>query len=107
MVDVLHTVDLGLTTHIVGNVIWWLVVMCACFGGRTFADRISACGANLKQWYKDNGFKNRLRGKLTPERVREVGEWPQMKSNCKAAPLRTLARYALYLIQTFWPHELR
>ena len=57
MVDVLHTVDLGLTTHIVGNVIWWLVVMCACFGGRTFADRISACGANLKQWYKDNGFK--------------------------------------------------
>ena len=33
MVDVLHCVDMGLNSHIVGNVIWWFVVVCSCFGG--------------------------------------------------------------------------
>jgi hypothetical protein len=85
MVDVLHTVDLGLTGHICGNVIWWLVICVNVFGLPTYARRMEACHAHYKKWYKRSGCKNKLRGKLICERVRpDAGEWPFLKS--KAAP---------------------
>ena len=48
MVDVLHTVDLGLTGHICGNVIWWLVICVNVFGLPTYARRMEACQTHYK-----------------------------------------------------------
>ena len=95
MVDVLHTVDLGLTAHVCGNVIWWLVIVVNIFGLPTYARRMQECQKHYKAWCKSTGCKNRLRGKLTLERVRaDAGDWPQLKS--KAAPLE--GNVALLLI---------
>ena len=100
MVDVLHTVDLGLTAHVCGNVIWWLVIVVNIFGVPTYAKRMEACQNYYKAWVKSTKCKNKLRGKLTVERVRaDAGEWPQLKS--KAAPLRSMARFCLHMMQSF------
>ena len=100
MVDVLHTVDLGLTGHVCGNVIWWLVIAVNIFGLPTYARRMEACHNHYKKWCKQFHAKNKLRGKLTCERIRtDAGEWPFLKS--KAAPLRDMARYCLHLMQEF------
>jgi hypothetical protein len=97
--DVLHCVDQGVGSHIIANVIWILVVLRGCLGGRTFGERVSLGNAHLKAWQKRMNCSNRLRGKLTQERLRQSGDWPKFKG--KAAETRHLAHYALYMIQEF------
>jgi len=100
MVDVLHTVDLGLTAHVCGNIIWWLVIICNIYNLSTYAQRMQAVQNDYKAWCKRTRCKNRLRGPITVERVRpDAADSPQFKS--KAAPLRGLTRYVLYLMQTY------
>ena len=100
MVDILHTVDLGLTANVCGNVVWWLVIIVNIFGLPTYARRMQALQRHYKQWCKDTQSKNKIRGKLTVERVRsDAGDWPELKS--KAAPLRGFTKYCLYLMQSF------
>ena len=41
MVDVLHTVDQGVASHIVASVIWLVAVVKTSFGGATQAEKIS------------------------------------------------------------------
>ena len=98
-IDVLHAVDQGFSTHIVANTIWVIAVIRNCFGGATYAERIRRCGEHLKKWYSDTRCKYKLAGKLTVERVKLAGDWPKLRA--KAAHTRYLARYALYLVQTF------
>ena len=98
-VDVLHCVDQGVASHIIANVIWILVVLRGCLGGRNFGERIKLANDHLKAWQKRMQCKNRLRGTLTQERVRQSGDWPKFKG--KAAETRHMARYALYMIQEF------
>ena len=57
MVDVLHTVDLGLTGHICGNVIWWLVICVNVFGLPTYARRMEACQAHYKNGARKDDAK--------------------------------------------------
>ena len=100
MVDVLHCVDMGLNSHIVGNVIWWFVVVCSCFGGGTQLDKLQRMHNDLKKWYSHTKCKNRIRGQINVERVRaSAGDWPKLKG--KAAALRCLAPYALDLARRF------
>ena len=100
MVDVLHTIDLGLSSHVVGNVIWWLAIVCSVFGGTTQAEKMALCHAHMKKWYRSTKCPHRLRGKLTVERVRTTAaQWPQLSA--KAASTRCLAPYALHLMQKF------
>jgi hypothetical protein len=104
MVDVLHTVDLGVTANVCGNIVWWLVIVVNVFGLPTFQRHMQACQDHYKKWCKDTKSKNKIRGKLTVERIRaDAGDWPELRS--KAAPLRGFSRYCLYLMQTFGAFE--
>jgi hypothetical protein len=99
MVDVLHTVDQGIASHIIANIIWVFMVLRAVLGGSTYAERIKRCHAHLKLWYSRNRTTSKIQGALTPERVRPSGDWPRLKA--KAAATRHLAGYALHLVQEF------
>lgn len=99
MVDILHSVDLGIASHIVANIFWLLAVKRSVFGPGTASDKIKLLAANLDRWYKDTKCKSRLQGALSVDRIRTSKGWPKLKG--KAAQTRHLARYALHLMRTF------
>ena len=99
MVDILHTVDQGFGSHIIGNILWYFGVLMACFGGRTYSERIRFWAEDLKKWYRQNPKCYKIRGNLTQERVRASGDWPKLKA--KAAATRHLALYALDVATRF------
>lgn len=98
MVDVLHTVDLGICSDIVGNILYIMVVLSACLGGHTYAERIKNMASHLAQWYKDTKTSYRLRGEVKMETIRQDG-WPRLTA--KAAAARDLSKYALYLLLNY------
>ena len=61
MVDVLHTVDAGLSAHVCGNVIWWLAIVYNVVGVPTYAKRMEACQSYYKTWVGSTKCKNKLR----------------------------------------------
>ena len=99
MIDVLHTVDLGVAAHIIGNVLFIFGVLRAVFGGRNYEQRVGALSNALDNWYKRTKCDSRLRGKLSLERLRPSGDWPKLKG--KAAAIRKLARFALEVAETY------
>ena len=101
MIDVMHTVDLGITSHILGNVFFVLVIVRGVLGGRTYAERASLLGAHIKQWYSRTRTRvsAKLQGKVTLDRIRADGVWPKFRA--KAAASRHLAKYALELVEQF------
>jgi hypothetical protein len=96
MIDVLHTVDLGVTAHIVGNIFFIYAVSRAVYGGATYKERVERLAQKLKQWYNTNRVTSRLQGALTLERLRDASRYPKLKG--KAAALRHLARFALTIV---------
>ena len=103
MVDVLHTVDQGVASHIIGNVFWLIAIRRAAFGKGTYEQKIEMLAAHMKQWYKREKCDSKVQGKLTLERVRASGGWPKLKA--KAAATRHLAPYALFLMKMFGTEE--
>ena len=99
MIDVLHTVDLGIAAHIIANVLWVFAVVRNVFKGGNQEDRVRKLFAHMQKWYKVTKAKSKLQGKLTVERIRTQGGWPKLKA--KAAATRHLASYALHIVQTF------
>jgi len=96
MIDVLHTADLGITCHIIGNIIWECIVGKK-WAGTTYEANLSMCTKDLDNFYRTNKTTSKLQGKLTLERVRASGDWPKLK--CKAAAARHLAPFALQLAE--------
>ena len=99
LIDILHTVDQGLGSNVIGNIVWYFAVIMGVFGAGTYAQKIQACGEDMKLWYKKRKLSSRLQGKLTLERIRTSGSWPKLKA--KAAATRHLAHYALDLCVRF------
>ena len=99
MIDTLHSVDQGVTAHIVGNIFFILCCVRGVFGGNTYAERVRRMAADLKQWYSATRTKNKYRGKLTLERFRKQGQWPKLMG--KAAAIKALCKYALHLAMTY------
>ena len=99
VVDVLHTVEQGIGSHIVGNVLWTFGVLRNMFGGNTYAQRVARMDTHMRAWYRANRIPDKLQGPLTVERLRSSKEWPKLKA--KAAQTRQLARYALTLVREF------
>ena len=99
MVDVLHTVDQGVASHVVANAMWAFAVVRKVFGGGTQKDQIANLYAHLNKWYSSVKETTKVQGKLTVERLRTQGQWPKLKA--KAAATRHLASYALHLCQEF------
>ena len=99
MIDVLHTVDLGFTAHVVGNVFNECLIN-RVFGGRNIRDNLARLNRELAEWYSKNKVKSKLDGQLTLERIRsQTNPWPKLKS--KAAAGRHLAPFCHYLAVTF------
>lgn len=98
MIDVLHTVDLGTASHIIGNIMWECVVR-KTLGGSTQQENIKLLNGDLNAFYKKSNTPhsriNRIQGKLTMDRLRTEGGWPKLKA--KAAATRHAAAYALDL----------
>ena len=99
MIDVLHTVDQGVASHIVGNVLWYFAVVRKMWGGTTQQQQIEHMFKHMQKWYKGSQADSKVKGKVTVERVRTKGNWPKLKA--KAAATRQLAAYVLLLAQTF------
>ena len=97
MIDVLHTVDLGIAAHIIGNILFIYGVLRGVFGGGTYAERAEALGKALSSWYKRTKCASRMQGALTVERLRASGDWPKLKA--KAAAVRHLAKFALFVVE--------
>ena len=98
-IDVLHCVDQGIASHIIGNIMWYIAVIRNHFGGHTYDIRISRLQARLKDWYRQTNCKSRMQGDLTKERLRTSKGWPKLKG--KAAATRHLAHFAFLLMCEF------
>ena len=96
MIDILHTVDLGIGAHIIGNILFIFAVVRGVFGGRTMKEKVAMLNARLKLWYSENKVTSRLRGDLTLDKLRTKKSWPKLKG--KAAPARHCARFALSIV---------
>ncbi len=97
-IDVLHCVDLGVASHILGN-IFWECILAHAWGYTTFALNTQALMKDIKEFYRRTRTKSKLDGDLTPERLRTAGGWPKLRA--KAAATRHLAPFALELAHRF------
>ena len=94
MADVMHTMDIGVTCHVVANIMSELMDS-RHFAGTTKDNRLQALAAHLDRYYKEVSEPHRIDGKLTYNRIHATGDWPKFKG--KAAHTRKLARYAVRL----------
>lgn len=100
MIDVLHTIDQGVSSHVIGNVLWITAVIKKAFGGTTQAENLQNLQKDMKQWYEKHKFQgSQLQKQIMPDNVRTKAGWPKL--NAKAAMTRHLATYALDLVQRF------
>ena len=96
MIDVLHSVDQGVSAHIIGNILWICAIVRTCFGGTNMIEKAKRLDAHLRGWYNRTRCSSRLDGKMTVERLRATtGSWPKLRA--KAAATRKLSLYALEL----------
>ena len=99
MIDILHCMDLGVTAHIVGNIMW-LCVRKKVWGGRTNEANVQTLMVQMRKWYKQSPRdRSKLQGDLTVERIRTQGGWPKLKA--KGAATRHLVGFACVLAREY------
>jgi hypothetical protein len=97
LADVMHTMDLGVTSHVCGNIMH--EVMETAGWGSTQAARATKLNDHLQAYYKATKEKHRVDGRVTYGRVKRSGDWPKFLG--KAASTRRLVHYALKLAIDF------
>ena len=98
MVDVLHCVDQGVGSHVIGNIFWELAKERA-WGKRNIKANLLELEEELKCYYRETKESCKLQGKLTKERLVGKKSWPKLKA--KAAQTRKLAPLAFALAIKF------
>lgn len=98
MIDVMHTVDQGVASHVFGNV-FWLCVSQHCFGGTSLETNIERLNKEINKFYKSFPAISKIQGKLSSERLRSASGYPKLKS--KAAATRYLAPFVLQLARKY------
>ena len=89
MIDVLHTVDLGVTAHLLGNTCYEIMMSWDVTQGTA----VTRLNERLRSWYREQRFADaRVQGKLTIERIKTSGGWPKLKA--KGAAIRHLIAFA-------------
>ena len=81
--DILHGLDLGPSSHVIGNILDDLVHLGTL--GRNMEDRVKAIWSRAQEVYKQQKIQNRL-AYLDLNRFRHPGDFPKMK--CKANEAR-------------------
>ena len=100
MIDILHCVDQGVASHVIGNILWELVLGKKFVGGRSNQEKeVAGLMVRLKEYYKANKGVSKIQGRLTSERIRTSKGWPKLKA--KAAATRQATRFALELASEF------
>ena len=51
MIDILHTIDLGVCAHVVGNIFFLYAVIRVVYGGGTYKERVARLGDKMKEYY--------------------------------------------------------
>ena len=94
MIDVLHAVDLGVCSHVVGNTLFEIQEAHPEWGGKQ-EERVERLDSLLNKHYKATKEQYKLDGHLTLERVRKPGDWPALRG--KAAAIRHMISFVLAL----------
>jgi hypothetical protein len=95
LVDVLHAVDLGVASLVVGNVLNEVLPRL----GSNREKQMATLNARLASWYKANKVASQIRGRLTWEKIRVTGSPPEFKA--KAAATRHIVPFAASLATEF------
>ena len=96
MIDILHTVDQGVSAHIIGNILWIVAVVRSFFGVGNMREKVKKLNQHIQDWYKRTKCPYQLQGPVTLERLRATSAaYPKLKG--KAAAIRYLMPYALEL----------
>ena len=95
MIDWLHTMDLGISQDIIGNVFWNVLPQ---LPGANQEARIRNLWGRIRQFYKDNKTKSRLEN-ITREMIKAGKKPPKLRS--KAAECRYLVPFAVQLANEF------
>ena len=98
MVDVLHTCDQGITSHIIGNIFADCIIRDV-FGGGSRDRNAALLHSRVDAWSKEVKVDSRVQGAITWERIRTTNGFPKFKA--KAAATRHLMPFALRLAQEF------
>ena len=93
MIDVLHTVDLGIFAHAMANVIW--EVMSLNIFGTTQEANAKGIKKLLDTYYSENRISNKWRGKFKVDKIKTSAGWPKLKT--QAAVVRDLGQFCLQL----------
>ena len=80
MIDVLHTVDQGVASHLIANVMWLFAVVRNVFGCATQEEKVQKLYEHMDGWFQGRKASKRFQGKLTVQRIRTKGGWPKLKS---------------------------
>ncbi len=97
MGDVLHALDQGVASHVVGNVM--ITAMVKGQWGTNQASRAAGLEEHVKTWYKGRKSMCKIEGRIPFGRVKASNDWPKFKA--KAAATRHLAHYAEDLAREF------
>ena len=91
--DILHALDLGMTSHINANV--FIEVMDTNVWGNTQDLKLAGLQGALDDWYRQNKHAYKIQGELGFSRIRTSNDWPKLK--CKGAQSRHLLKFTLDL----------
>eukprot|EP00959_Pyramimonas_sp_CCMP1952_P373835 7829102-Pyramimonas_sp.AAC.1 len=94
-IDVLRAVDLGVTSHVIGNVL--LEVMSSGVWGGNRSTQLQTLEGILKTWYSKNKTACRIQGHLTAARFKSANDWPKFKG--KAASNRHIVPFIVEVAQ--------
>ena len=104
-IDVLHAVDLGVTAHLIGNILMDCVKRNV-WQGRSMKRNVELLDEELSAWCKQHKVESRIRGHLTMERLRsDKSKFPKLKA--KGAATRHLMGFVLNLAQRHCQHDKR
>ena len=103
MIDMLHTVDLGIFAHTLANIFW--EVLSLKMWGSTQEENCCELHKLLKKFQSDNKIHNKWRGKFTCDKLKTKGGWPKLK--CLAAIVRDLAPFGLELAEKYLDRKHR
>ena len=92
MIYILHTVDQGVTSHVLGNIMRERMTRMAPIQRK----QIDELNKDLTAWYAGDGKgQYKLQGKITIDRLKTGSGWAKLKG--KAAGTRHLSGYAVHL----------
>ncbi|CAK0891752.1 unnamed protein product [Prorocentrum cordatum] len=78
VVEILHCLDLGVSSHLIANVL--VEIMARGQWGPNRESHMQGLVADIKQWRRSHKLAHRLQGELVFARLRTQADWPTLKA---------------------------